>query len=242
MKQPNQELDGFLIINKPKDITSFDAIRKIKKILNQKIKIGHTGTLDDFATGLLIICIGKTTKQVPALMDLNKEYIVTAKLGELTDSLDYTGNILEIQENIKISSQYINNAIQKLGNQYEQIPPIYSALKFNGKPLYKLARNKELPNEELEKITKEKTRVVKIEKIELTDFKFPFFTIKTTVSKGTYIRSLANDIAKQINLYATTYELQRTKIGNINLDQSVNLDEIKSFDDIKIHLKEIINV
>ncbi len=234
-KQEDQKLNGILLINKPADITSFDVIRKLKKILKRRIKIGHTGTLDDFATGLLIICIGQATKKVPSFMNLNKEYVVTAKLGELTDSLDLTGNTLETQ-NISIEKKDIETAIKKLGNEYTQIPPVYSALKYQGSPLYKLARNKKMNFEQLEEIVKTKSREVKITKIEITGFSFPFFTIKTTVSKGPYVRSLANDIAQQIGLYATTHKLERTKIGNLKLENAINLDKLNSAQEIENYL------
>jgi len=238
----DQQLSGFLLINKPTGLTSFEVVRQLKKILKQKIKIGHTGTLDNFATGLLIICIGKATKLVPNFMNLNKEYVVTAKLGQLTDTLDYTGNTLQTQEKINVTADDIKKAIKKLGNKYMQIPPVYSALKHQGKPLYKLARNKLLDSTKLEKIVQEKAREVKIEKIELTDFSLPYFTIKATVSKGTYARALANDIAQQINLYATVYELQRTKIGDLNLKNTVNFQDLKISDNIKKHLCTINNL
>ncbi len=228
---------GFLIINKPIDITSFDCIRHIKKILKQKIKIGHTGTLDDFATGLLIICIGKeATKFSNTLLNLDKEYIVKAKLGELTDTLDLTGKIIEQKNALKITKANLQKAIEKLGKSYMQIPPIYSALKYKGKPLYKLIRGKKLNKKKLEEIVKQKARKITIHKIKLIDFDYPFFTIKTIVSKGCYIRSLANDIAQILKVPATTYELTRTKIGKIDLKNAINLINIKTVLNIKNNL------
>ena len=227
------DLEEFILINKPKDLTSFDVIKQIKKNYPHKTKIGHTGTLDPFATGLLIICIGKATKQISKFMDLTKEYVVTAKLGELTDTLDHTGKIVEKQNVKNISKEDLLIAIKKLGHEYTQVPPIYSALKYKGKPLYKLARENILTKDQLEKIVQTKSRQVKIVKIELLNFESPFFSFKTTVSKGTYIRSLANDIAQQLNLSketlssetfnvnATTYELCRTKIGEFKLEDSI---------------------
>lgn len=235
-----ENLNGFILINKPKNITSYDCIRHIKKILRQKIKIGHTGTLDDFATGLLIICIGrKATKLSSTLLNSNKEYVVTAKLGELTDSLDLTGKIIEQDKQINISETNIKKAIKQLGSEYVQIPPIYSALKHKGKPLYKLARNEKLDSEELNKIIEQKSRNIRIFNIELLKFESPFFTIKTTVSKGCYIRSLANDIAKILNSYATTYELERTKIGKFDIQNSIDLNSIKTLENILKNIQDI---
>lgn len=233
----NNNLSGFIFINKPKNISSFDCIRYIKKILKQKIKIGHTGTLDNFATGLLIICIGReATKNINSFMNLDKEYIFSAKLGELTDTLDHTGKIIEQKNKFKISKNDLENAIAALGKSYTQIPPIYSALKHKGKSLYKLARNNKLSEKELEKIAEQKKRIIKIYNIDLLNFDFPYFEIKTCVSKGTYIRSLANDISQKIKIPSTTYKLERTKIGNFSIKNSINLYDLKTVDDIKNNL------
>jgi tRNA pseudouridine55 synthase len=242
MENTKNNLTGILAINKPERLSSFDCIRHIKRILKQKIKIGHTGTLDNFATGLLIICIGRqATKLVSSLMNKNKEYIVKAKLGELTNTLDYTGKIVEKIDVPNLTQKDIEGAIKKLGSSYMQIPPVYSALKYKGSPLYKLARQNKLDEEKLQEIVQLKSRKVTIYEIELLDFTSPFFTIRAKVSKGTYIRSLANDIAQQLNLPATTYELERTKIGNFSLQNSVHLDDIKSVNDIINNLISIEN-
>jgi len=236
-------ITGCLLINKPKNITSFQCVRQIKKILTSdktipaNIKIGHTGTLDPFATGLLIICIGReTTKSITSLLNLDKEYIVTAKLGLITDTLDYTGTIIETSNISNITKQDIKQAMQSLGASYLQIPPIYSALKYQGAPLYKLARQKKIDPEILEAITKKKSHKVELYSLDLLEYSPPYFTFKAHVSKGTYIRSLANDIAQKLDSYATIYELERTKIGTIPLAKAVALDTIKSVDDIKEHL------
>lgn len=227
-------LTGHLLINKPKQLTSFQCIKHIKYILKQKIKIGHTGTLDPFATGLIIICIGReATKSINSIMDLNKEYVVTAKLGESTDSLDFTGKIISNTNYTHIKKENLTNTINEFGSEYQQTPPIYSALKYKGQPLYSLARNNNVSDEKLESIIKEKARTVLINKMELLNFNSPYFTIKTNVSKGTYIRCLVNDIAKKLNTYATTYKLERTKIGNIPISKAISLNSIKTIEDIK---------
>lgn len=238
---------GFLLINKPKNISSFDCIKHIRKILKvtkKNIKIGHTGTLDNFATGLLIIAIGRdSTKTISQLSTQDKEYIATGKIGELTDTLDLTGNISEKKDinisHIKISKEKIIKVLNDFTKNYIQTPPIYSALKFNGKNLYKLARKKIIPNEDLEKIISTKTKAVSIHEISLIDYKYPFFKIKINASKGTYIRSLINDIGKKLGSYATCYELTRTKIGNISLDQTINLDDLKTIKDLEKNLMDI---
>lgn len=233
---------GFLLINKPINSSSFDCIKHIRKILKvtkKEIKIGHAGTLDNFATGLLIIAIGRdSTKNINNLLGQSKEYITTGKIGELTDTLDATGNI--IQKKKKLSSKTdIEKIIKSFMNNYIQIPPIYSALKFKGKNLYKLAREKKLSEQELEIIIKHKKRTVSIYEISLINYESPYFTIKTKVSKGTYIRSLINDIGKKLGSFATCYKLTRTKIGNIHLDQSINLKDLKTIKDINNNLMNI---
>ncbi|MBD3231573.1 tRNA pseudouridine(55) synthase TruB [Candidatus Dependentiae bacterium] len=233
------QLNGFLFINKPKGISSYDCIRYIKKIIKKKIKIGHTGTLDNFAQGLLILCLGTATKSTDILMNLNKEYIATAKLGELTDTLDYTGKIIKTQNINLISEKNLVKASKKLGSNYIQIPPAYCALKHQGLPLYKLIRQNKLAAKNIENIIEQKKRRIKIYSIELIKFTSPFFKIKTMVSKGTYVRSLINDIAQQINLNASIYELIRTKIGSINLRNATQLDDINNLKDIKTKLIKI---
>ena len=233
-----KEILGFLIINKPQGITSFSCVKYIKNILG-KVKIGHSGTLDVFATGLMIIAIGRQyTKKLTELFNLDKEYKVKAKLGELTDTLDYTGSILKTDENLQIDKKNIEKIIKDFDKEYVQLPPIYSALKYEGLPLYKLMRKEIKTKEELEKIVEEKKRLVKIYKLKLTDFSFPFFSFEATVSKGTYIRALANDLAAKLGTYATTYELERTKIGNISIKDSVDLFYFKTVEDIEKNLKE----
>jgi len=247
-------MTGYLLINKsafakasadrPENITSFQCVNHIKKIIRQatkeKIKIGHAGTLDPFATGLLIICVGRqATKKISNFLNLDKTYLVKAKLGELTDTLDKTGAIVEEekeQTSPAISKNALEGAIRALGAEYVQTPPIYSALKHEGQPLYKLAREKSVDQSKLEEIIKSKSRVVKLYKVELLEYEPPFFTFIAHVSKGTYIRSLANDIAKLAGSCATTYELERTKIGDFSVKDAVSLDKIKTIEDIKKYL------
>lgn len=254
---------GFLLIDKPENITSFQCVNHIKKILIEatgmkqgrgkpRIKIGHAGTLDPFATGLLIICIGRdATKKLTDFLNYDKKYLVKAKLGELTDTLDKTGNIERSIKKIP-TKQALLDAIDKLGSEYIQIPPIYSALKHKGKPLYKLAREKKQiqtpPSTkaspsmtELSEIVEKKSRKVKIYQIEFLDYKPPFFSFNAHVSKGTYIRSLANDIAKMAtpSTVATTYELRRTDIEHFSVKNATPLFDIKNIDMIKKHLIQI---
>ena len=237
-----KQITGFILLNKPKDVSSFSCVNHIKKLLPRKAKVGHTGTLDNFATGLLIICIGRqATKQVPSLMGLDKTYVVTAKLGELTDTLDCTGEIIETKSASSITKEGLENAIKALGRSYVQVPPIYSALKHQGRPLYELARKQKMTEEELGKIVELKKREVQLHELQLTDFSPPYFSFIARVSKGTYIRSLAHDIATKAGSIATTYELERSAIGHISLDQAITLDALTSQEDIEKHLLDVIN-
>ncbi len=230
--------EGFLLLNKPaNEITSFGVVHAIKRLLPRKTKIGHTGTLDDFASGLLIVCVGRSaTKLSSALMGCDKEYVVRAKLGEATDSLDRTGKIIATEPFEHITAEMLHAAMKSLQPSYFQIPPIYSALKHHGSPLYKLARERKMDMTELADIAKQKGREVFIKEIELIDFQPPFFTLRAVVSKGTYVRSLAYDIAQKCGLSATTYDLERTKINNFTLCQAALLKNFGSLEDIQTHL------
>lgn len=228
-----KKIAGFLLINKPKDISSFACIRVLQKLLGQKKGIGHTGTLDPFATGLLIIALDRTaTKHIDKFLKLDKTYIAKGKLGELTDTLDYTGTVIAKSNALHFTQDNILDALKELGKEYLQTPPLFAALKHQGTPLYQLARDQELSHEELTAITKQKQRMVLFHALELLDFSVPYFTLKAHVSHGTYIRSLLNDIAKLAGSCATTYELERTAIGKFNVEQAVELDELKTFEDV----------
>src|SRR5260221_7900651 len=184
---------GFLLINKPVGITSFSCVKYLKRILQQKIKIGHAGTLDPFATGLLIVALGReATRLISQIMVMEKTYVATGKCGELTDTLDHTGTIVETTDIIP-SEQNIRNAIALFGSSYEQIPPLYSALQHEGERLYSLARHNSMSTEELQKIAESKKRVVQLYDVQLLSYEPPYFTIQACVSHGTYIRTLIND-------------------------------------------------
>lgn len=208
-------MDGILVVNKPKGITSRDVVNKICKIFNTK-KVGHTGTLDPIATGVLILCVGKATKLVEVLTSNDKEYIAEVKLGVLTDTLDTDGNILKEEECI-ITKQQLNEVLNSFEKEYEQTVPIYSAVRINGKKLYEYARN----NEEINL----PSRKVKIEEIELLDFNEDSYKFRVVVSKGTYIRSLIKDIANSINKVAVMSDLRRIKQGNFDINISNKIDD-----------------
>ena len=211
------EFSGVIVVNKEKDMTSFDVVNEISHLFGIK-KVGHTGTLDPMAEGILIICIGKATKIVELLTAKDKEYIAGVKLGIKTDSYDITGNILDTKEVKDIEN--LEEVILSYKKTYLQEVPIYSAVKVDGKKLYEYARN----NKEVELPKKEVT----IKKIELLEKDKDAFIIKTLVSKGTYIRSLINDIGNSLNTYATMTSLNRTKQGKVTINDSYKLNDIKS--------------
>ena len=214
-------MKGFLIVNKPKGITSFDVIRKLKPILKEK-RIGHIGTLDPFASGVLIIALGRYTKLFFLFDDLYKEYIARGVFGESRDTDDVEGKTLKITQNQNILSfNELETLIKNnfLGNILQK-PPIYSAKKIDGKRAYDLAReNKEF---QLKSVN------VFINNIELLEYDYPYFTIKTSVSKGTYIRAIVRDIGEITNNLAYTKDLIRSSIGDYNIDKSVSLENINS--------------
>jgi len=217
-------MNGLLFIKKPIGISSFDCIRELKKNLPPKIKIGHSGALDPFADGLMIIGIGSGTKQLENLLGETKTYTATAKIGELTDTLDSTGKIT--QSSTALLPIDFMECAQKLMPSYHQTPPLFSNIKIDGQPLRRLARKKKLSVEKLTLIAEGRGKECTISDFSLGTICWPFVTFTATVSKGTYIRSLANDIANQGETVATLYRLTRTRIGNISIEHAESLDNI----------------
>ena len=204
-------MDGIILINKEKGLTSRDVVNQISKKLQTK-KVGHAGTLDPIATGLLVIGVGNGTKILDLLTLDQKEYIATVSIGIQTDTYDITGNILKKQENYQLDKKTLENTLNSFLGSYEQEVPKYSAVKINGKKLYEYARKQE--EIELPK------RLVTIYQIELLNYNDSEFTFKTLVSKGTYIRSLINDIGLKLNIPMTMKDLKRTRSGKFLLENS----------------------
>lgn len=209
-----------MIINvcKEKNMTSRDVVNIISKHLHTK-KVGHTGTLDPLATGVLLVCTDRDTKLVDILTSKTKEYVATMRLGIQTDTGDITGNIIK-KASFRVNKEQIIQTLNSFLGQSTQTVPIYSAVKINGKKLYEYARNgKEvtLP-----------TREITISNIELKDFHDNLIKFKVTVSKGTYIRSLIEDIGKTLKTVATMEDLVRTKQGSYKIEDSYTLDDIKN--------------
>ncbi len=213
-------MDGIIIINKEKGLTSRDVVNLVGKKLNTR-KVGHAGTLDPMATGVLVIGVGKGTKVLDLLTMDTKEYIATAKVGIETDTYDITGNVLKTETNYKLEKDLLENTLNTFLGSYNQVVPKYSAVKINGKKLYEYARNN------LEVTLPE--RLVTIYKIELLNYSQDEFTFKVLVSKGTYIRSLVHDIGVRLNIPMTLKELVRTKSGKFELKNSNYLNDDYKF-------------
>lgn len=227
-------MNGVIVVNKEKDYTSRDIVNIVGKHFNTK-KVGHTGTLDPLATGVLVICMGKALKLVEMLMNHDKEYIAKIKLGIETDTLDITGNILKQEHVPTISKEDIINALNSFKGKIKQVVPIYSAIKVNGKKLYEYARNKEeveLPIHDVEIFD------IKL----ISDIKDNSFYIKCHVSKGTYIRSLVRDIGNKLGTIATMEELTRTSLGKFNIKSSYTLNDIKNNNYKILDIKDVIDL
>lgn len=217
------DMNGILIIDKPKNITSRDVVNEVVKKFNTK-KVGHTGTLDPLATGVLVVCVGKATKLVNELTSTEKEYIASVTLGIKTDTLDSMGSVL-FEEDVVKSKEEIIKVLDSFKGKYNQEVPIYSAVKIDGKKLYEYARegiNIELPKREVE--IKDIELIGDIEyKNNKTNFKF-----RCVVSKGTYIRSLINDIATKLDTIGIMTNLRRIRQGNFKIENSIKLEDINT--------------
>lgn len=222
-------MDGIIVIDKPEDYTSRDIVNIISKQIDTK-KVGHTGTLDPLATGVLVVGVNKATKILELLFSDEKEYIAEVKLGVSTDTLDITGNVLQEDYNFSITEDKIKEALKHFQGKYMQEVPIYSAVKINGKKLYEYARNEE-------KVTLPK-KEVNIKEIELLEFNEDSFKFKCKVSKGTYIRSLIRDIGNYLNICCTMSSLRRIKQGIFNIDMTNSLEDINNNDFKVISIKE----
>lgn len=220
-----KELNGIIVINKPKDYTSHDVVAKVKKILNVK-KVGHTGTLDPNATGVLPLLLNQGTKLSKYLIEHDKEYEVTLKLGIRTDTLDGEGTIIEERQVIWEELEDIENVLNSFVGKQEQVPPIYSAIKINGKKLYEYARNGQT--------IEIKPRMIEIYNIELQEINKDGNEIKFKVScsKGTYIRSLCDDIAIRLGTIGYMKELNRTKVGRFEIENSITIQELQEQQEI----------
>ena len=210
-----------IFLNKEKGISSYQALREAQKALNFK-KAGHAGTLDPIATGLLPIFFERSTKFIQYFSSEIKGYNATFNLGVSSDTQDIEGKLTVHKNEIHPSRDELNNSVKKFIGKYEQIAPSFSAKKVDGTPMYKLAR--------AGKPTPQRSATVEIYNIELTEFKYPYFSLSVMCSKGTYIRTLGVDIAKKIECNCIMKDLERTSIGPWNLNDSVKFPIIKNLD------------
>jgi len=214
----SQDMDGVLILDKPEGITSFGVVKAVKGTLKAK-KVGHAGTLDPFATGVLPILINKATKIASDLLDKDKEYSATMKLGVETDTQDLTGKIVYESPEIAFEWEEIESVFKRFIGKIKQTPPAFSAIKYQGIPLYKWTRMGE-------KIPK-KCRMVEVYSLKIKALDLPYVTFDITCSKGTYIRTLCTDIGRLLGCGAHLTRLRRLRCGRFTLKHAIPLKDIK---------------
>jgi len=216
---PQKELDGVLLVDKPRDHTSHDVVARLRGKLRTK-RIGHAGTLDPMATGLLVVLIGKSTRLSQYLMGVDKEYEGTIELGKVTDSQDLDGQVMETRPVPQFTEDQIKQAMKTfLGDQY-QTPPMYSAIKIDGVPLYKLARKGE-------EVARE-PRFIRVVSWDMLKFTTPHIDFRVRCTKGTYVRTLAHDLGQKLGCGACLSALRRTGSGTLKIAQALTLEEIES--------------
>lgn len=214
-------MDGIIVIRKEKDFTSFDVVAKLRGILHQK-KIGHTGTLDPDATGVLPVCLGRATKVCDLLTDTDKCYEAVMRLGVTTDTQDMSGSILS-ECPVQVNCEQVEEAIMSFLGAYDQVPPMYSALKINGQKLCDLAR----AGQEVER----QPRRVEILDIEILSMELPIITMRVTCTKGTYIRTLCHDIGQKLGCGAAMEELVRVRAAGFGLEEAITLGQVEQLRD-----------
>ena len=207
-------MDGVIVIRKEKGFTSHDVVAKLRGILHMK-KIGHTGTLDPDAEGVLPVALGKATRLVDMITDKEKTYEAVMRLGVVTDTQDMSGTVLSQTTELSVAEEELCTVVSSFVGDYMQVPPMYSALKVNGKKLYELAREG--------KTVERKPRPVHFYEIEILDISFPLVRFRVTCSKGTYIRTLCHDIGEKLGCGAAMESLLRTKVGRFTLDDAITL-------------------
>lgn len=208
-----------IVMNKPLNFTSFKLVANVRKICKLS-KVGHAGTLDPKATGLMILCTGKETKNIDKFVAKNKTYTGRFELGAKTKSFDSETEIYERADLSKLNIDELKLLQQKFIGEQEQIPPMFSAIKLNGKRLYKIARK----GKEVER----KPRKIFIEKFNFTNINLPYVDFELICSKGTYVRSLVNSIGEELKVGAYLVSLSRTKIGDYNLSNAITIDDLKN--------------
>lgn len=210
-------MDGFIVIDKPSGLTSHDVVNKIRRTTGQK-KVGHTGTLDPFATGVLPVALGEATKAIPFLDEVRKEYRAVMKLGETTDTQDCTGNVIDRNDWRDITTDSLIKVIARFNGRLSQLPPMFSALKHNGVPLYKLARRGD-------EVTR-RPRDIEVFSLVVDMVELPEVAFTISCSRGTYVRTLAHDIGRELGCGAHLSQLQRIASGNFYLSEALSPETI----------------
>lgn len=227
-----------LYFNKPKQWTSFDLVNKTRYTLRhafgiKKLKVGHAGTLDPLATGVMIVCTGKSTKKIDTFLHQDKEYIATIKLGATTPSFDAETEEDASYPTEHVTKELVEQTLSQFCGEIQQIPPIYSAIRVNGQRAYELARKSQ--DVEIQ------PRTVRIDKIELMQYNLPIIQVKVACSKGTYIRSLARDLGKALQSGAYLTDLQRTKVGTVTIDDCITIEQFQDLvNKEKLYKNEVI--
>lgn len=214
-------IHGIINVHKEQGFTSHDVVAKLRGILKQK-KIGHTGTLDPDATGVLPVCLGKGTKLCDMLTDRDKTYQAVMLLGVCTDTQDTSGTVIS-ERQVQVTPEEVRHAVESFIGDYDQIPPMYSALKVNGRKLYELAREG--------KVIERQSRRVTIHEISITEIELPRITMTVSCSKGTYIRTLCMDIGEKLGCGACMEKLVRTRAGSFSIEHSLTLTQIEEIRD-----------
>ncbi|RMG68166.1 MAG: tRNA pseudouridine(55) synthase TruB [Calditrichaeota bacterium] len=218
-KPAHSTIDIVLPVIKPAGWTSFDVVKKIRGLFGVR-KVGHAGTLDPFATGLLLICLGRATRKVPELMQLEKEYVAQVKLGEETDTLDPTGKIVQSKPVPLLTPEQIQSVLRQFEGTIEQEVPAYSAVKVNGQRLYKLARK----GQTVPRVV----RTARIYGIELLTLQEQGFTFRVVCGRGTYVRALARDMARALGTVGYLAALERTRIGAYTVQKAYTIQQLEN--------------
>jgi tRNA pseudouridine55 synthase len=218
MLHPVKELEGVLLVDKPTDHTSHDVVARLRGKLHMK-RVGHAGTLDPMATGLLVILLGKATRLSQYLMSVDKEYEGTIEFGKVTDTQDAEGQVMETRPVPALSAADVDAAIRGFSGDQYQTPPMYSAIKIAGVPLYKMARRGEAVERE--------PRFIRVMSWEVTRFALPQFDFRLRCTKGTYVRTLAHDLGQKLGCGACLSALRRTASGALRVEQALTLDAIE---------------
>ena len=220
-------MNGVVVIDKPQGVTSHDVVGMLRKRFGTR-RVGHTGTLDPLATGVLPVCVGNATRAADMLTESDKRYTAVLELGKRTDTLDIEGEVLE-EKPVTVSADEVIECIEGFVGEQEQLPPMYSAIKQNGKKLYELAREG--------KEVKREPRHINIYSIDIVDIKLPTVTIDVFASKGTYIRSLCDDIGQRLGCGAVMTALRRTESAGFRIDEAYTIEALDALDDVSKALK-----